>query len=92
MEYSKLTDFPKPDLATTSKKKNEHLLCPIQKAKAYYIRGAKAFNLPCVNCGSKYKVEMHHIKSISNLKGKTALQKAIIASKRKQIPLCHECH
>lgn len=93
MEFSKLTDFPKPDLATTSKKKSEHFYCPVEKAKAYYIRGTKAFNLPCVNCGSKLKVEMHHIKAIGNLKkGTSALQKAVIASKRKQIPLCFVCH
>jgi len=93
MEFSKLLDFPKPDLATTTRKKSEHFFCPVEKAKAYYIRGAKAFNLPCVNCGSKLKVEMHHIKAIENLKkGMNALQKAIIASKRKQIPLCFICH
>lgn len=93
MGFSKLTDFPKPNLATTSKKKSEHFYCPVEKAKVYYIRGTKSFNLPCVNCGSKLKVEMHHIKAIGNLKkGMSALQKAIIASKRKQIPLCFVCH
>nr|QFP99055.1 hypothetical protein [Rhizaria sp.] len=93
MEYGKLTDFPKPDLATTSKKLSKHFYCPVEKAKVYYIRGAKAFNLPCVNCGSKEKVEMHHVKAIGNLKkGMNALRKAIIASKRKQIPLCFICH
>ena len=93
MEFSKLIDFPKPDLATTSKKKSKHFTCPVKKAKIYYIRGTKAFNLPCVNCGSKQNIEMHHIKSIGNLeKGMSALRKAIIASKRRQIPLCFTCH
>ena len=52
----------------------------------------RALGLPCVICGSEEGVEMHHIKRLADLKGKSTLEKAIIGVKRKQIPLCRKHH
>lgn len=50
-------------------------------------------NLSCSNCGSKYRVEMHHIRALKDLKfKKDGIDKLMIKIKRKQIPLCRICH
>lgn len=50
-------------------------------------------NLNCSNCGSTYRVEMHHIRAMKDLKfKKDCFDKLMIKIKRKQIPLCRECH
>lgn len=90
--YVKTMEIPQPDLRTTAKNPQEHLGDPILKSKVYYLRGIRALGLPCVVCGTKEGVEMHHIKRLANLKGKTALEIAKASVKRKQIPLCREHH
>ena len=48
-------------------------------------------NLACSLCGSKYKVDMHHIRA--DLKPKSSSVDYLMArAKRKQIPLCRICH
>jgi len=60
-----------------------------QKA-SYTIRGEA---LECVRCGSTYKVHMHHVRMIKDLiKHTDPISRAMIARKRKQIPLCQRCH
>jgi len=50
-------------------------------------------NLNCVNCGSNYRVEMHHIKYLKDLNPKLSKIDALMAKRRrKQLPLCRECH
>ena len=92
LRYNRLVDFTKPDLATTSRKKSEHMNEPTSKASIYYIRGAKALGLPCAICGTYKRVEMHHVRSLANIRKKNTLDKALIASARKQIPLCRKHH
>lgn len=45
-------------------------------------------------CGSEYRVEMHHVRFLKDLNPnlKNALDKLMASRKRKQIPLCRECH
>lgn len=43
-------------------------------------------------CGSEIDVEMHHIRALKHLKGKTPVEKKMMASMRKQIPLCKAHH
>jgi predicted HNH restriction endonuclease len=38
------------------------------------------------------RVEMHHVRKISDIKGKTIVDKMMMAANRKQIPLCRACH
>lgn len=50
-------------------------------------------NLSCSNCGSEYRVEMHHIRELKDLEPKKdAIDKIMIKINRKQIPLCRKCH
>ena len=50
-------------------------------------------NLICVICSSEYRVEMHHIRAMKYLNPNLSLiDKLMIKRKRKQIPLCRECH
>lgn len=47
----------------------------------------------CMVCKSEYRVEMHHIrklKDISHKKGE--LDYLMSKARRKQVPLCRECH
>lgn len=48
--------------------------------------------LECVKCGSTYQVEMHHVRELKYLKAEDLITRAMIARRRKQIPLCRYCH
>ena len=57
------------------------------------ISVASLNNLDCSNCGSNYRVEMHHIKHLKDLKPSLSKIDYLMAkNKRKQIPLCRSCH
>lgn len=50
-------------------------------------------DLKCKVCGSDYRVEMHHIKKMADLKPTTRyVDKLMAKAQRKQIPLCRDCH
>jgi hypothetical protein len=55
-------------------------------------RSIKLFNASCVLCNSKDNIQIHHIKSVKDIKGKTSNEIKIKSFARKQIPLCAECH
>lgn len=46
----------------------------------------------CELCGATEDVEMHHIRKLKDLKGKTVWQKVMIARQRKTIAVCRPCH
>ena len=54
-------------------------------------RTAYKLNKVCVICGDPGPLEMHHIKHLKKAKA-TGFTKVMIALKRKQIPVCKECH
>jgi len=57
------------------------------------ISKASLENLICSKCGSNYRVEMHHVRMLKDLNPKANVIDKIMAKKRrKQIPLCRECH
>jgi hypothetical protein len=45
----------------------------------------------CEMCGATGKLTMHHVRKLKDLKGKTPLEKRMIARKRKSIALCGNC-
>lgn len=73
-----------------------NLLDEIQVINSLYATHksiARLFNLPCMNCGSTYKVEMHHIRKMQDIKNKKDTFSILMSrAKRKQIPLCRVCH
>lgn len=53
----------------------------------------RAKSLECAACGSTFGVEMHHIRALKSLRGKTdPISFAMAARRRKQIPLCRRHH
>jgi hypothetical protein len=66
---------------------------PVIKALFGSISLANLDKLECAVCGSKYRVEMHHVKFMKDLNPKLSyLDKLMVRRRRKQIPLCRECH
>lgn len=60
---------------------------------ASYLSAATLDSLECVKCGSSYRVEMHHVRLLSDLNPKLSEVDRIMAKRRrKQIPLCRACH
>lgn len=64
--------------------------------KALYASGlspAKLDNLVCSVCGSDYKIEMHHIRAMKDIKDKKgSLDYLMSSNNRKQIAVCRDCH
>jgi hypothetical protein len=57
------------------------------------ISKASLEGLTCTACGSEYSVEMHHVRQLSDLNPKAYhIDKIMAKKKRKQIPLCRQCH
>jgi group II intron reverse transcriptase/maturase len=57
------------------------------------LSAASLNNLSCTNCGSNYRVEMHHVRMLKDLNPNlSAIDRLMIKQKRKQIPLCRSCH
>jgi group II intron reverse transcriptase/maturase len=58
-----------------------------------HISAASLNELSCSVCGSKYRIEMHHIRKMSDLNPKVnSFDRIMISRQRKQIPVCRECH
>jgi len=54
---------------------------------------ANLLNKVCLVCGSNYKVEMHHVRKMSDLNPKVShIDKLMVKAKKKQVPLCRKCH
>ncbi|WP_370738883.1 HNH endonuclease [Nubsella zeaxanthinifaciens] len=49
-------------------------------------------NKVCELCGATENLEMHHIRKLSDLKGKQDWEKRMIARKRKTLAVCSKCH
>lgn len=46
----------------------------------------------CEVCGSTEKLEMHHVRKLKDLKGKTLAEQMMSARNRKTIAVCLKCH
>jgi group II intron reverse transcriptase/maturase len=65
----------------------------IQTLFASYLSAATLGALNCSKCGSLDRVEMHHVRLLSDLNPKLSEIDRIMAKRRrKQIPLCRSCH
>ena len=58
------------------------------------ISTATLNNLVCSACGSTYRVEMHHVRKLADIKkSKSFVDRLMISRRRrKQVPLCRVCH
>lgn len=72
---------------------NDDRLQLIPSLKATHKSLVRLLNSVCLKCNSNYKVEMHHIRELSDLsKERNEIQFYFSKARRKQIPLCRECH
>ncbi|RXF70552.1 reverse transcriptase domain-containing protein [Arcticibacter tournemirensis] len=46
----------------------------------------------CEKCGATEKLEMHHVRKLKDLKGKTEWEKIMVARRRKTLAVCSKCH
>lgn len=46
----------------------------------------------CEYCGTEEPCEIHHVRKVSNLKGRERWEKLMIARRRKTLVLCKQCH
>lgn len=46
----------------------------------------------CERCGSTENLEMHHVRKLKDLKGKTRTEQMMIARNRKTMAVCLKCH
>lgn len=46
----------------------------------------------CELCGATENLEMHHVRNLKDLKGKTEWEKRMIARRRKTLAVCSKCH
>lgn len=88
LKQSEIVELFNQDLSFTSRYLNSFGLTIVRGL----ARGVQALNAPCVICGSREDVEMHHVKKVSDIKGKSVKDKKLISFSRKQVPLCHICH
>lgn len=78
----------KEEIARGSKDKN-----PLKALSWGLARSVRAMEAPCVVCGSKEQVQMHHVQSVSELtKYKTKAKSYGAAVSAKQVPLCKIHH
>jgi len=55
-------------------------------------RGRKDLKGPCILCGSKKNIEVHHVRKLSKAKKKDYLSTMMSRMNRKQVPICKKCH
>lgn len=68
-------------------------ISPVIKALYGSVSLASLGDLVCARCESTVQVEMHHIRMMKDLNSKISLiDKLMVRSRRKQIPLCRICH
>lgn len=98
--YTKYAQVPLPDLKPLAKRWNpynkglqaHHIPWPITRWTGFSVRGRMALSASCVHCGSDQSVEMHHVRGLKYLNKNNVVELAMIASRRKQVPLCRACH
>jgi group II intron reverse transcriptase/maturase len=72
----------------------------IENLQGLYVTGqsksgsiASLYNQICQSCGSSHRVEMHHVRKMSDLNPKiNTIDRLMVRAHRKQIPLCRKCH
>jgi hypothetical protein len=69
----------------------------LEKIHWVNVRTQASFDMPCLQCGSTTKVEMHHVASVKKAKISLiprvdTIKKLMALRNRKQVPLCQKCH
>jgi group II intron reverse transcriptase/maturase len=91
LPFTRYKEIPRPDIGVSTTRAS-HLQDPLRSLEWRTIRGNYALGRPCSICGTYDNVEMHHVKGLKYIKGKTLVEKQMMAAMRKQIPLCRTHH
>lgn len=65
---------------------------PLATLNFSVLRARSALQGVCSKCGTSENIEMHHVRALKHLKGKSIISRLMISANRKQIPLCRPCH
>jgi group II intron reverse transcriptase/maturase len=92
--YTKRGQIPPPDKSHsyTGNLNDATINDPLRTLNWSVLRARTQLEGICSKCGSSEKVEMHHVRALKDLKGKSPVEKLMISANRKQIPLCRPCH
>nr|YP_009710020.1 hypothetical protein [Coleochaete scutata]QFU80125.1 hypothetical protein [Coleochaete scutata] len=97
--FTKYKDIKGPDLKPLAKDFGKRIIFgdstlpdPLISLNWRTSRGTLALNSICAICGSNERIEMHHIRGLKYIKGKTPVELMMMKAKRKQIPLCRIHH
>jgi group II intron reverse transcriptase/maturase len=100
--FTKYKDIKRPDIKPLAKDFNRRITFgdsgdstlpdPLISLNWRTSRGTLALNSICAICGSDKRIEMHHIRGLKYIKGKTLVELMMMKAKRKQIPLCRTHH
>lgn len=86
-------NFGTPELKRNPMNFSNNLVDDPLKFLNMEIRTVNSFGDPCINCGSKDRIEMHHIRNVRTINLKLNPFDTLMAKiNRKQVPLCHQCH
>jgi len=90
-KYDKLDKFVKLlETEIISPNKGKNLLSTLSWRLS---RGISAFDMPCVICGATEDIQMHHIRSLIDIKkSNNPIHKYMVELSRKQVPLCRRHH
>nr|YP_009710018.1 hypothetical protein [Coleochaete scutata]QFU80123.1 hypothetical protein [Coleochaete scutata] len=94
LPYTKSCEISPPDVKSLSSnwKAQQPIKDPLEMLNWRSLRGRNLLISPCAICGSNEEVEMHHVRGLKDIKGRSLVEQLMIAAKRKQIPLCKKHH
>jgi group II intron reverse transcriptase/maturase len=93
LPYTLAKDVAKPDLGHsfdgrgTGPHRDPYVILRSRAERAH-----SALSGVCSACQHTDGVEMHHVRGLKDLRGRTLSERIMIAVNRKQIPLCRPCH
>ena len=100
--YTTYNGIPKRDLAplkrdfnptleeTLATLPNSKQINPLNSLNWRITRTVKLYGTSCIICGTHSNVEMHHIRVVKYLKGKTVHSAMLKTLNRTQVPLCSD--
>jgi hypothetical protein len=89
-------DFSCPSLARTPIRfltRNPETALNTKPITKWALRTINSLNAACASCGSRNRMNMHHLRQIKTMNLKlNVYDQQMAAFNRKQVPLCEKCH
>jgi len=91
-EFPLKLSFKRNNKIYNNYKPEENIDLWLERYLKRYKRTNTLLNKSCVICDSTENISIHHINKLSNIKKKDLWSILHSAHKRKQIPVCSDCH